>query len=486
MTAQPTLEAGETGESQVRQAGRDFLLTFYAILRNLKLYPIENAQVQKSLDDLANAAGALHTADPELELKLVGELIFINGTRLRVDLNNYASFSYVLNMFRQTDIGLLLVDQQVQRQEWQVFASLLLASVKDPPSDDKLYDLQQRMKQGGVNHIVVEAPPDELEMPDDEEQKEQAKRTYERSLAVTKDVANSARMGKTVSVKKVKRAVQDIVDQVLNNEVTLVGLTTLRDYDDYTFTHSVNVCIFSVSVGKRLGLTKMQLFDLGMGAFLHDMGKARVPIEVLGKAGKLTPEEWAAIQLHPSLGAVALFGFRGYGDIPFRPMLIAYEHHIKLPDLSGYPKSIRPRQLSVFSNLIHVADVFDAATSQRVYSHKPPLTPDQILQELWNDHERLGVDPVCVKALINLLGIYPVGTCVVLDMYEVCVVHGANPDPAQIHRPVVRPIFNSDGARIDGDLMDLTDTNPDGSYKRTIIKVVDPAKYGINVQDYFV
>ncbi|MCZ6915375.1 MAG: HD domain-containing protein [Gemmatimonadetes bacterium] len=486
MTAQPSLEAGATGESQVRQAGRDFLLTFYATLRNLKIYPIENEQVQKSLDELSNGAAALHTANPELEIKLVGELIFINGTRLRVDLNNYASFSYVLNMFRQADIGVMFVDEQVQRKEWQVFASLVLASATDPPSDDKLHDLQQRMKQGGVNHILVEPPPDELEMPDEVEQKERAKRTYERSLTATRDVANGARMGKTVSVKKVKRAVQDIVDQVLNNEVTLVGLTTLRDYDDYTFTHSVNVCIFSVSVGKRLGLTKLQLYDLGMGAFLHDMGKARVPIEILGKVGKLTPEEWAAIQLHPALGAAALFGFRGYGDVPFRPMICAYEHHIKIPDLSGYPKSIRPRQLSVYSNLIHVCDVFDAATSQRVYTHRPPLTPDQILQELWNDHDRLGVDPVCVKALINLLGVYPVGTCVVLDMYEVAVVHGANPDAAQIHRPMIRLIFNSDGARTDGELIDLTDTNPDGSYKRTIIKVVDPAKYGITVSDYFV
>ena len=111
MTAQPSLEADETGESQVRQAGRDFLLTFYATLRNLKIYPVENEQVQKSLDELSNGAAALHTADPELEIKLVGELIFINGTRLRVDLNNYASFSYVLNMFRQTDIGVMFVDE---------------------------------------------------------------------------------------------------------------------------------------------------------------------------------------------------------------------------------------------------------------------------------------------------------------------------------------------------------------------------------------
>src|SRR5439155_1130912 len=106
-----------------------------------------------------------------------------------------------------------------------------------------------------------------------------------RSVSVTKEVINSVRMGRSASVKKVKRAVQSIVDQVLSNEVSLVGLTTIRDYDEYTFTHSVNVCIFSVAMGRRLGLTKLQLYDLGMAALFHDVGKSRVPMEVLSKDG---------------------------------------------------------------------------------------------------------------------------------------------------------------------------------------------------------
>ena len=96
-------------------------------------------------------------------------------------------------------------------------------------------------------------------------------------MAVTKEVINSVRMGRSASVKKVKRAVQAIVDQLLSSESSLVGLTTLRDYDDYTFTHSVNVCIFAVALGRKLGLTKLQLYDLGMAALFHDVGKSRVP-----------------------------------------------------------------------------------------------------------------------------------------------------------------------------------------------------------------
>src|SRR5688572_32400946 len=123
-------------------------------------------------------------------------------------------------------------------------------------------------------------------------------------------------MGKSTNVKKIKRVVQSIVDQILNDESSLIGLTTIRDYDEYTFTHSVNVCIFSVALGKRLGLTKMQLYDLGLAALFHDIGKSRVPLEVLNKTGGLSDEEWRMIAAHPWLGVLSLFHVRGQQELP--------------------------------------------------------------------------------------------------------------------------------------------------------------------------
>src|SRR3989442_1629173 len=250
-------------------------------------------------------------------------------------------------------------------------------------------------------------------------------------------------MGRTANVKKVKRAVQGIVDQVLNNEGSLVGLTTLRDYDEYTFTHSVNVCIFSVALGRKLGLSKLQLYDLGMAALFHDVGKSRVPLEVLNKEGGLTEEEWRIMQAHPWLGVLTLFGLRGYGEIPYRGMVVAYEHHMK-NDLTGYPKSLRDRTMSIYSKIVAVADGFDAATSRRVYQ-TTPIQPDQVLKEMW-ENPRRGYDPVVVKAFVNLIGIYPVGTCVILDTYEVAIVHSANACVSRVHRPGVRSVTAPDGA----------------------------------------
>ena len=482
---QSIVETVATTDGFLRLAGREFLVVLYTAFRSLKLYPIENTQVQKALDELAAATKHILDVERELEVRLQGEFIFVNSTRLRLDLDNYASFSHILGVFRQCGIGAVRIEEGTDRRQLQVFVSLLLSYAAKESNPNKVFELAQKLTDGGVAHLTVEPP---LETDDDveevERQKEAAKRTYARGVAVTKEVINSLRMGRTANVKKVKRAVQAIVDQVLNNEESLVGLTTLRDYDEYTFTHSVNVTIFAVALGRKLGLSKLQLYDLGMAALFHDVGKSRVPLEVLNKEGGLTDDEWRIMQAHPWLGVLTLFGLRGYGEIPYRGMISAYEHHMKT-DLTGYPKSIRPRQLSIFSKIVAVADGFDAATSRRIYQ-TVPIQPDQVLKEMW-ENPRRGYDPVVVKAFINLIGIYPVGTCVILDTYEVAVVHAANADVAQVHRPVVRIVATPEGAvQHPGFLADLAHRDAEGNFPRTIIKVTDPTKYGIKVSDYFV
>jgi HD-GYP domain-containing protein (c-di-GMP phosphodiesterase class II) len=479
------MDTVQTTDGFLRLAGREFLVMLYTAFRSLKLYPLENAQVQKALDDLTAATTHLLDVERELEVRLQGEFLFVNSTRLRLDLDNYASFSHILGQFRQCGVGAVRIDEGVERRELQIFVSLLLSYAAKEANPNKVFELGQKLTDGSVTHISVEPPLDtDEETEDAERQKEAAKRTYARSVAVTKEVVNSIRMGRSANVKKVKRAVQAIVDQVLNNEESLMGLTTLRDYDEYTFTHSVNVCIFSVALGRKLGFSKLQLYDLGMAALFHDVGKSRVPLEVLNKEGGLTDEEWRIIQAHPWLGVLTLFGLRGYGEIPYRGMIVAYEHHMKM-DLTGYPKSVRARELSIFSKIVAVADGFDAATSRRVYQ-TVPIQPDQVLKEMW-ENPRRGYDQVVVKAFINLVGIYPVGTCVILDTHEVAIVHAANPDVSQVHRPMVRIVAAPDGALMNpGTVVDLAERDANGNFPRTIVKVSDPQKYGIQVSDYFV
>ncbi|OYV63031.1 MAG: hypothetical protein B7Z72_14575, partial [Gemmatimonadetes bacterium 21-71-4] len=208
--------------------------------------------------------------------------------------------------------------------------------------------------------------------------------------------------------------------------------------------------------------TKLQLYDLGMAALFHDVGKSRVPLEVLNKAGSLDEEEWRIMTAHPWLGVLTLFGLRGYGEVPYRSMIGTYEHHMKT-DLTGYPKSIRPRQMSIFSKIIAVADGFDAATTRRAYQ-TTPIEPDAVLKEMLENPKR-GQDPILVKAFINLIGVYPVGTTVILDTYELAIVTAANPNVEQIHRPMVRIVSDPAGTVLfPGYPADLADQDGAGNF----------------------
>lgn len=470
-------------ESFVRRAGRALIVSIYGAMRVIRLYPPENEAVRNALNDLVNAGKILLDQDRELELRTSGEFIFVNSTRLRLDLDNYASFSHLLAVLRKCGVGTVAVSVSATARDWLVLLSQLM-SLSASGEDVTVHDVVEKLEAAGVLSFSLGPPP----VTDDDSDfmrraKEAAKRTYSHSVAVTREVMGSVRLGQAPNIKKIKRVVQTIVDQILNEETSLVGLTTIRDYDEYTFTHSVNVCILSVALGRRLGLTRLQLFDLGLAALFHDIGKSRVPLGVLNKSESLSDEDWRWLAAHPWLGVLALFQIRGLQEVPYRAMVVAYEHHMKT-DLTGYPRTVRPREQSIFSRIVAVADAFDAGTSRRAYQ-TVPMSPAAVLAGM-RENPRRGYDPVIVKGFINLVGIYPVGTLVVLDTFELAIVYSVNPNPLAISRPVVRIVSDDRGNILyPGELADLTEQSATGVFRRTIIKTDQPDRYGITVGDYF-
>lgn len=476
---------GDAGAASIRRAGRNFIVAFYAALRAMKLYPVEHTAVQKTLGELSQITDEVRQSEGELELRISGEFIFINETRLRLDLSNYASFGHLLTLCKAAGIGGITFAGPTTPRDWTVFISRLDSQVKESP-DERFDGIGAGLEDAGITAFQLEPPVEsESDRQFAEETKAAANRTYSQSVAVTKDVINSVRMGKTPSMRKIKRVVQGIVDQILNEETSLIGLTAIRDYDEYTFTHSVNVCIFAVALGRRLGMTKLQLYELGLAGLMHDIGKSRVPVDLLHKSGDLSEEEWRWVASHPWLGVLALFQFRRQQEqLSYRSMTVAYEHHMK-QDLTGYPKTIRPRNISMTSKIVAVADGYDAATSRRAYQ-TVPYPPPAVLQEM-RDNPKRGMDPVVVKAFINLLGIYPVGTLVVLDTFELAVVYAANPNPEALSRPIVKIVSDATGIILQPPItVDLATPDAGGEYPRTIIKTADPERYGLNITDYLV
>lgn len=477
--------AAPVADAGAQKMARAFVVALNSAVRAVRLYPVENAAVQKAIAELGNSAARLREADGQCVLRRVGDFLFVNETRLRLTFDNYAAVASLLGMFREAGIGGVGVFDPPPPRAWVVLLSFLQAPPLEYPEEERLAQLVARLETAQVHDFeLIPAADDIDEVAQDLDAKERARQTYVRSLDVTREVITSARLGRSPGLKRVKRAVQGIVDAILTDSASMIGLTTLRDFDEYTFVHSVNVCILSVALGRRLGLSKVQLLDLGLAALLHDIGKSRVPLDLLNKRGQLDPTERQLLQTHTWRGVLALFALPSGGVRPWRSMTAAYEHHMRT-DLSGYPKVARGRKLSLYSKIIAVADGFDAATTTRVYQDAP-WTPADVLRGM-RDNPRLGLDPVVVKAFINLTGIYPVGTVVVLDTFELAIVMAANPDATALSRPLVRILMDDRGNLIDDPaLVDLTARTPAGQFARTIIRTEDPQRYGLNIGDYFV
>ena len=163
----------------------------------------------------------------------------------------------------------------------------------------------------------------------------------------------------------------------MEDESILLGMTTIKNYDEYTFNHCVNVSIYSLAIGRRLGLSRKILTELGITALLHDIGKSKIPRETLNKPGSLNGEEWNLMKKHSLMGVEIVLNLKQLGEINPRMVIGIFDHHLK-NDPSGYPKLFRKKEIGLFGQIIQIADAYDAMTTPRIYK-KVPYTPEQAL-----------------------------------------------------------------------------------------------------------
>ncbi|HEX9920808.1 MAG TPA: HD-GYP domain-containing protein, partial [Candidatus Methylomirabilis sp.] len=270
---------------------------------------------------------------------------------------------------------------------------------------------------------------------------------------------------------------QSLVDLILSEDLFILGLTSIKNYDDYTANHSVNVSILATALGSRLGYTKSQLFKLGMAAFFHDIGKVRIPEELINKPTALEKDEFKIVALHPYYGVLPLMRLKGLNDLVLQSMIASFEHHLNY-DLSGYPPLSKKRKLTLFSRIIRIADSFDAMTTARVYRPNPFL-PDQALAIMMDEGGK-GYDPLLLKVFVNTIGIYPRGTLLLFGSGEVGIVVEVSPHPEFLHLPRVELLRDAKGNRVEGEIIDLASE----AERRQIVRSVFPRELGINIIEY--
>lgn len=293
---------------------------------------------------------------------------------------------------------------------------------------------------------------------------------YNGAVEVVKNVMGEVRMGKIPRAEPVSEIVGEMTQSVFSDPYAMIGLTMIKNYDNYLYNHSVNVSIMALSLGKAMGLSEDELHSVATGALLHDIGKTGVSEQIIRKPGGLSSEEWEKIKQHPQLGSNIIKRMDGVESVIGR---LIYEHHIKY-DHSGYPATTE--SLHPLSQVITICDAYDALTTLRVYQ-KPhdPVDAIKVMSNFSGRH----FNPEMLKAFMNMMGLYPVGTMVRLTTGEIGVVVRLNDgDP---ERPVVKLLYGGDGLELQAPLE--ADLSKDPS--REIVTNVNPANTSTDLGDFF-
>jgi HD-GYP domain-containing protein (c-di-GMP phosphodiesterase class II) len=452
---------------------KDVINQLSIVLRNGHLHNIENDAVLETIIKLRDIINPCLKTEGFLKIELLGEFFYVNDMRIRHPLEYLLNFDYITEEFRRRDIGSVIFLSPVEIKDMKIFLNAFINSAQSNMPYDAMVESLGEIYNIKIDRLKKVKEDEELD------RRKIAKKTYFSAVSFAKGVMKSIKGGEKISIKKAKRIVESMVDALLSEEQLLVGMTSIKDYDDYTYHHSINVSILSIAVGQRIGLNRRHITALGIAALFHDIGKTEIPKEVLNKPSKLNEEEWEVMRRHPFWGAMSILKLKGLDEISVQNAIVAFQHHINY-DLSGYPKLREPVELSFYSRIITIADRYDAMTASRVYKTMP-MSPDRTLGFMM-EKSGIELDPVLLKFFVNMVGSYPAGTLVLLDTGEMGLVYEGNhimPD-----RPKVMIIVNASGSKGDGFSTDLAEKDPTGGFKRTVTKTLDPKEFKISLAEY--
>jgi len=299
--------------------------------------------------------------------------------------------------------------------------------------------------------------------------------TYRQAVSIAERLWEQAGVEGRPDPQQAREMVDTLAQAVAQNRTALVALTALKNYDNYTFTHMVNVSILTMAQARTLGIDGALLREFGIAGLMHDIGKVRTPVEILNKPERLTDAEFAIMARHVVDGAEML---RSTPEMPAIAPVVAFEHHLRR-DGSGYPAGVRRDTLCLATTLCSIADVYDAMRSQRTYQQAFPTDRIRAVLER-NDGAQF--DQHLVRRFVQLIGIYPPGTLVRVDTGDMAVVLKAYPpDP---YRPRVRVVADRQGVRLERPYdVNLWDSTPGTGWPSAVTAPLDPAEHGIDPLD---
>lgn len=445
----------------------NILILFVSTLKSVKLYdeshPLLKGNLQRLIDIIANAV----KEDSEFSLVVKNWYIYIGGERIRIHTMNFVYVKTILDLFKKRNIGGFIIKEELDILELLNFLRILHTDGL------KKEHIEKELANGGLEEKINILPL--MQKGEILDPKQRVKAVYFETIGLVKNIAMAKDMRKMRT--KLSVGVYYLIDTLKTSEQLLMGLTVVKNYDNYLYNHSVNVAILSLAMGVRLGLKTNELIVLGQAALLHDIGMSALPKEIVNKPSVLTPDEWDIIRQHPLKGAELLCELLGVTE-ESAPVIIATLEHQRNYDKSGYPEFIQMEKQSIISRVVRLADYYDAVTTPRVYS-PIPMSTSEALKHLIQGAGRV-FDPILVKYFVNMVGIYPMGTLVFLNTGEWGIVIGQSKSKENFDKPIINIIKDSSGNDIRPQVVDLAFS------EKFIMKSDTPWKYGIDPAQYFI
>ena len=413
----------------------------------------------------------------KVTIKVIDGRILISEKLVKFDSDGMVRARHIVDTWYRLGIGGVILEESLDSRKIDKFI-YLIASLNLNLHDQKT--ISERLIELGIDGITllgIEIKNNDRPCLTENQRvviRRAARTTFFRAISTVEDIMVRVTEDKEIDISQTRRVVHSLIDRINTDEASLIELTSIRDFDEYTFAHCTNVCVYSLTMGIRLALDRQRLSELGFSALFHDLGKVKLPDDLIRKSDVYDENDWIQMQKHPHLGAKTILRNMPFDRFTSRAARVAFEHHIN-SDYTGYPAMKYKKPMDLFSKIVSIADTFDALSSGRVYIKKS-IPPDEVLHKMMNQMT-VKFDPFLLKLFANVIGIYPAGTLLRLSTDELVVVSETNPD--NLSRPRVRIIGNKFGPL--KEYVDLDLSHPENENRR-IVRIIDPQAYNIDLK----
>ena len=456
-------------DAEMMELGGRFIKAFHHMIHTVRIHQENNQLMKECISQFAQTLAKMAGGE-ELEMLLWRGRFFLQGEKLLYRRETFPLINEMMEYFPQRGLQGLRFHPTFRKASFKdfiIFARVLdeAAMQEDPPSW-----LERQLADNGLQWLEILREMDDVPPDIELRRKEKAKQTYLHALAAVKEVAQKVSQRNVAGIRKARRLAQTMVDLVLEDENLLLGLSTIRDFDDYTYTHSVNVALLSMSLGRRIGLSQVFLEQLAICGMFHDLGKVEVPKDIINKPDMLNTGEWEHIRRHPLTGVHRVLRLHASRDMKSRVIMGPFGHHLNY-DRSGYPRLHFTDTLTLFAKILRIADTYDALTADRAYRPRS-FSPDEALKMMW---EKVGVeyDPILLKTFINMMGLYPVGTVLKLESGELGLVVDYPSESDRTRPQILLLVDDGEGGLKGSEKLNLADRD------QKIIKCLHPSVLGI-------